>query len=308
VLLDISQSAFSVGGEGLYRWLVLDEVWRGMFAVAALPALVFGLLLLAIPESPRWLVRHGQAPQALTILARIGGQAVAERELAEIEEASTMEEGGLGQLLEPGWRVALLIGILLPFLSQVSGVNAIIYYGPTILADAGFARGDAFSIQVIIGVVNILCTFVAILTIDKFGRRPLLIGGVAGVIAALVSIGALFAGGMTQGYWLPALIMIFTGCFAISLGPVCWVIVSEIFPTNIRGRAMSLATLSLWVGCWLVSQMVPPMWETIKPAGTFWLFAALSFPAILLTWKVIPETKGKSLEEIEKYWTELGRR
>jgi MFS transporter, SP family, arabinose:H+ symporter len=308
LLLDLSQSAGATGSDALYRWMVIDEVWRGMFAVAAAPALVFGLLLLVIPESPRWLVKQKRADEALQILARIGGRRVAEAERSQIEEAIALEEGGLGQLLRPGWRTALLIGILLPFFSQVSGINAVIYYGPKILAEAGFARSEAFGGQVIIGLVNILFTVVAIATIDRFGRRPLLMLGISGVVVALIVIGILFANGITQGYWLLVFIILFTACFAFSFGPVCWVIISEIYPTGIRGRAMSLATFSLWVGCWLVAQGTPRLMEALQPAGTFWLFAALCFPAILLTWKIIPETKGKTLEEIEQYWNDRGGR
>jgi MFS transporter, SP family, arabinose:H+ symporter len=307
VLLGMSQAASGGETAGLYHWLVVAEVWRAMFAVAAVPAAIFGALLALIPESPRWLAKQGRAAEALQILTRVAGAQVAEIEMADIRQALSHEEGSLRQLFEPGWRVALLIGILLPFLSQVSGINAIIYYGPSILADAGFAQGDAFSIQVIIGIVNILFTLVAIAVIDRLGRRPLLIWGTAGVIVALVVVGTLFACGATSSFWVPAFIMLFTGCFAFSFGPVCWVIISEIFPTSIRGRAMSVATFSLWVGCWLVSQMVPPLKEAIGLSCTFWMFAVLCFPAILLTWKVIPETKGKTLEEIEAYWVQKGR-
>jgi SP family arabinose:H+ symporter-like MFS transporter len=307
ILLVRHQAPTGSPGTGLYHWMVVKDVWRSMLGVGALPALFFGLLAALVPESPRWLVKQGKTDRAFDILTRVCGREAATRELAAIREALSVETGRLRQLLQPGWRIALVIGLALPFLSQVCGINAIIYYGPKILSQAGFGLDEAFGAQVAIGLVNVAITVAAMLTVDRLGRRPLLIFGVAGCVASLLVIGGLFFAGITQGPWLLTFILLYIACFAFSFGPVCWIIMAEMFPTSIRGRAMSLATLSLWVGCWLVSQMFPWLLRNAGPAWTFWLFAILCFPAIPLTIWLIPETKGKSLEEIEKHWMRKGQ-
>ena len=192
----------------------------------------------------------------------------------------------------------------MPFLSQVSGINAIIYFGPSILDKAGFSLGDALGGQVTIGIINVLFTFVAIFTVDKWGRKPLLILGISGAVFALVVLGILFKLNIVQGHWILTFILLFIACFAFSFGPVSWIIISEIFPTSVRGRAVSLATLSLWIANFFVGQLTPLMLKSDNwgPAATFWTFAVLCAPALWLTLKLIPETKGKSLEDIEKYW------
>jgi SP family arabinose:H+ symporter-like MFS transporter len=186
----------------------------------------------------------------------------------------------------------------------VSGINAVIYYGPAILDKAGFSIGDALGGQVIIGFVNVLFTFVAIFTVDKWGRKPLLYTGIAGAVLSLLIIGGLFHFGTASGPWILTFILLFIACFAFSFGPVCWIVVSEIFPAPIRGQAMSLATLSLWIANFLVGQLTPLMLrsEHWGPAATFWTFAALCAPGFWLTKKLIPETKGKSLDQIQDTW------
>jgi SP family arabinose:H+ symporter-like MFS transporter len=227
--------------------------------------------------------------------------------VAAIKESFASEKGGVKELLSPVYRTALVIGILLPFLSQVSGINAIIYYGPRILDEAGFTLGHAFGGQVTIGIVNVVFTFVAIFTVDKWGRKPLLLLGVSLAVIALVAIGILFRMNVVNGPWILLLILLYIASFAFSFGPVCWVIIGEIFPTSVRGRAMALGTLSLWLANFLIGQLTPMMLDGIGPAATFWIFAALCSPTIWLVWKLIPETKGRSLEEIERYWKEKAR-
>src|SRR6266542_1884545 len=202
-----------------------------------------------------------------------------------------------------GW-FQLIFVLALPFFSQVSGINAIIYYGPSILDRAGFSIGHALSGQVTIGIINVLFTFVAVTTVDKWGRKPLLFLGITGAVTALVVIGILFKTGSTEGPWILIFILSFIACFAFSFGPVCWIILGEIFPTAVRGQAMSLATLSLWIANFFVGQMTPVMLKSDAwgPAATFWNFAVLCVPALWMTWKLIPETKGKTLEEIEHVW------
>jgi SP family arabinose:H+ symporter-like MFS transporter len=281
------------------------EVWRSMLGLGALPAVVFLICLFLVPESPRWLLLKGQEQRAKAILIKIDGAKAAKKEIDAFNSlGDNNDEGSLKELFTPIYRRALWIGLLLPFLSQVCGINAVIYYGPRILEQAGFTLNNALGGQVTIGLVNVAFTFVAIFTIDKWGRRPLLFAGIGGAVISLVIIGALFGLGITSGPWILIFILAFIACFAFSFGPVCWVVVGEIFPNAIRGKAMAVATLSLWVGNFLVGQLTPLMLEGLGSSWTFWLFALCCSPALWLTWKLIPETKGRSLENIEAHWKE----
>jgi SP family arabinose:H+ symporter-like MFS transporter len=287
--------------ESLTR-ILNTEVWRAMLGLGAIPAVIFLICLFIVPESPRWLLLNGREQQAAKILTRIEGAEMAQHEVQAFKAQSDDQEAPLRTLFKPVYRRALWIGILLPFLSQVCGINAVIYYGPRILEQAGFTLNAALGGQVTIGLVNVVFTFVAIFTVDKWGRRPLLFLGIGGAVASLIIIGTLFALGITAGPWILLFILAFIACFAFSFGPVCWVVIGEIFPNAIRGKAMALATLSLWVGNFLVGQLTPVMLEGLGSSWTFWIFAICCSPAIWLTWKVIPETKGRSLEDIETYW------
>ncbi|CAM4065913.1 MFS transporter, SP family, arabinose:H+ symporter [Pedobacter westerhofensis] len=287
--------------EGLTK-IFSTEVWRAMLGLGALPAGIFLLSLFLVPESPRWLLLQGKERQAAEILTRIDGEEAAAREIRAFKAQGDDSEGSIKELFKPVYRKALWIGLLLPFLSQVCGINAVIYYGPRILEQAGFTLNNALGGQVTIGLVNVVFTFVAIFTVDKWGRRPLLFAGVGGAVVALVIIGALFALGITTGPWILIFILAFISCFAFSFGPVCWVVIGEIFPNAIRGKAMALATLSLWIGNFLVGQLTPVMLEGLGSSWTFWIFALCCSPALLLTWKLIPETKGRTLEDIENHW------
>jgi SP family arabinose:H+ symporter-like MFS transporter len=278
------------------------EVWRAMLGLGALPAAIFLICLFLVPESPRWLLLTGQEQKAAAILVKIDGPEAANREVEAFKMQGDDKDTPLAALFTPVYRKALWIGLLLPFLSQVCGINAVIYYGPRILEQAGFTLNSALGGQVTIGLVNVVFTFVAIFTVDKWGRRPLLFVGIGGAVASLLIIGALFALGITSGPWILLFILAFIACFAFSFGPVCWVVIGEIFPNAIRGKAMALATLSLWVGNFLVGQLTPVMLEGLGSSWTFWVFAICCSPALWLTWKVIPETKGRSLEDIEHYW------
>jgi SP family arabinose:H+ symporter-like MFS transporter len=278
------------------------EVWRAMLGLGALPAGIFLLCLFLVPESPRWLLLKGEEQKATDILVKIDGAQAAVNEVKAFKAQGDDSNTSIKELFTPVYRKALWIGLLLPFLSQVCGINAVIYYGPRILEQAGFTLNNALGGQVTIGLVNVVFTFVAIFTVDKWGRRPLLFVGIGGAVLSLVVIGVLFALGLTSGPWILIFILAFISCFAFSFGPVCWVVVGEIFPNAIRGKAMALATLSLWVGNFLVGQLTPVMLEGLGSAWTFWLFALCCSPAFWLTWKLIPETKGRSLEDIEAYW------
>ncbi|MBS7562923.1 sugar porter family MFS transporter [Mucilaginibacter sp. Bleaf8] len=287
---------------GSAQLILSAQVWRAMLGLGALPAAVFLVSLFLVPESPRWLLLKGEEQRAKLILTRIDGPLAATQEVEAFKAQADNDDTSLKELFKPVYRKALWIGLLLPFLSQVCGINAVIYYGPRILEQAGFTLNSALGGQVTIGLVNVVFTFVAIFTVDKWGRKPLLFLGVGGAVVSLVVIGALFSLGITSGPWILIAILAFISCFAFSFGPVCWVVVGEIFPNAIRGKAMALATLSLWVGNFLVGQLTPVMLEGVGASWTFWLFAICCSPALWLTWKLIPETKGRSLEEIENYW------
>ncbi|MEY4098709.1 MAG: hypothetical protein RL170_1553 [Bacteroidota bacterium] len=301
-LLKISQSETFSQSTGTVYQIMVSEVWRIMLGTSAIPAILFLLLLQIVPESPRWLTIQNKETEALTILHKIVDTEEAQKEMKDIKSNLARESGGLSIVFKGSFRLPMLIGISLAFLTQISGINAIIYYGPGILEKAGLPIADALGSQVIIGLVNVLFTLIAIWKIDQLGRRPLLIAGVIGILSSLIIVGGLFYFNINNTYLLLTFILFFIACFAFSYGPVIWVLLSEIFPAKIRGQAMALATFSLWIGTALVGQLTPLLLEKLSPAGTFWLFALVTTPALYLSIKIIPETKGKSLEEIENYW------
>jgi len=301
-LLKLSQSETFAQSTGNVYQIMVSEVWRIMLGTSAIPAILFLLLLQIVPESPRWLTIQNRETEALTILHKIVDDEEAQKEMNDIKSNLARESGGLSIVFKGSFRLPMLIGISLAFLTQISGINAIIYYGPGILEKAGLPIADALGSQVIIGLVNVLFTLIAIWKIDQLGRRPLLIAGVIGILSSLIIVGGLFYFNINNTYLLLTFILFFIACFAFSYGPVIWVLLSEIFPAKIRGQAMALATFSLWIGTALVGQLTPLLLEKLSPAGTFWLFALVTTPALYLSIKIIPETKGKSLEEIENYW------
>jgi SP family arabinose:H+ symporter-like MFS transporter len=292
---------FSMQSEFL-RWIVAGEVWRGMFGVGVIPALLFFVLLFFIPQSPRWLTAHGYPEKARAILARVTNEANAAREVADIQATLAQETGSIRQLFAPGLRRALFLGVSIAVLSQLTGINVIIYYGPKIFTEAGFKVSESLDSQVIIGIMNVVSTILALWKIDHFGRKPLLLVGTIGMMASLTCIGGFFYANSHDSILLVVCILLYVTFFAFSFGCVTWTLLSEIYPTHIRGRAMSLATLSLWCGTFVVGQAFPWLLETLGGAGTFLLFALMCVPAILIAWKFLPETKGKTLEEIERFW------
>jgi len=276
--------------------------WRYMLASGTLPAVLFLVLLFFVPESPRWLTARGRKEEALDILTKVNGGEVAPVVYNEIVDALRHESGTLKELFRPGLRMAMLVGVFLALFSQVTGINAIIYYAPEIFKSAGFGAESAFMQTVIIGVVNTLFTFLAIWLIDKAGRRALLLWGVSGMIVCLLAVGLCYHYRWFSGPWLLICILGYIASFASSLGPVPWVIISEIFPTRSRGVAMSFATVVLWVGVLLITQLTPVMLEKLGGAKTFLLFMVNAIILLLFTWKRIPETRQRTLEDIERSW------
>jgi MFS transporter, SP family, arabinose:H+ symporter len=305
-ILSIAES--NAAGKGLLHLIYSDEVWRGMFSIELLPALVFFLLLFIIPESPRWLISKGKDAKAKETLQNVLYTVEMETEYKMIKSSLKEKRSSLRVLLKPGLRWALLIGILLPVFSQLSGINAIIYYGPSILKNAGLTINDALGGQVTIGIVNVLFTIVAILLIDKTGRKTLLLIGIAGAMLSLAAAGILTYTENQNGSLFLICILTFIASFAFSLGPIPWIIISEIFPTHIRGRAVSIGTFAIWGTNFLVGLLFPLMHnsEIPGPGGSFLFFAFCCLLAFLFTLKYIPETKGKSLEEIEKIFSLKG--
>ena len=276
--------------------------WRYMLASGILPAFIFFILLFFVPESPRWLTKKNRSGEAFNILEKVNGEEKAKEVLQEIKDALTHETGTIKELFQPGLRKAMIVGIVLAMFSQITGINAIIYYAPEIFKTAGAGIESALLQTVILGLVNTLFTFVAIWLIDKIGRKTLLLWGVSGMTISLLAIGSCYYYNLTHGPWLLIFIIAYLASFASSLGAIPWVIISEIFPTKTRGIAMSFATVVLWIGVVLITQLTPVMLGSLGGAFTFWLFMINAIILIIFTWKVIPETRQRTLEEIELSW------
>lgn len=306
-LLDYSMN--TVADDSLFSKVFVSEVWRGMLGMEGVPALLFFLIIFFIPESPRWLILKGKQDKARHILSRIyrdkesvNGEILAVQSVLSGDKA----ESEFKLLLKPGLFKALMIGVSIAILGQFMGVNAVLYYGPSIFAESGLSAGDSLFYQVLVGLVNTITTVMALLIIDKVGRKQLVYWGVSGMIISLLLIGFFFIKGQEMGIsslFLLAFFLFYIFCCAISICAVIWVLLSEMYPTKVRGLAMSIAGFSLWIGTFLIGQLTPWMLQNLTPAGTFFLFAIMCIPYILIIWKLVPETTGKSLEEIEQYWT-----
>ena len=294
-------------GDGLIEKIFVNEFWRGMLGMSAIPSLLFLIIIFSIPESPRWLILKHQPERALPILTRIyKNDALARMQINETQQV--LHKGKQNEwtfLMKPGIRKAVIIGAAIAILGQFMGVNAVLYYGPTIFMDNGLSSGDSLFYQVLVGLVNAITTVIALIIIDKVGRKKLVYWGVSGMIISLVSIGLYFLFGKTLGIpsgFLLALFLLYIFCCAISICAVIFVLLSEMFPIEVRGLAMSIAGFSLWLGTYLIGQLTPWLLENLSPMGTFFLFAVVCIPYMLIVWKLIPETAGKSLEEIERFW------
>jgi SP family arabinose:H+ symporter-like MFS transporter len=287
---------------GSFYWLFIENVWRGMFLVGLIPALAFALLLLIVPESPRWLVNAGKPDQALAVLTKISGEQKAIEELNAIREMASQIKGGLAELMRLPLSKLLALAMTLTALSQFSGINGVIFYGPTIMKSAGIVTSDALFYQVILGLANMLFTFIAIIKVDSWGRRPLYLYGSMFAALALALTGICFLMNIT-GWLMLSCIILFILFFAFSLGPLKFVISTEIFPTHIRGTALSVCIMTMWVSDWFVNLLFPIMRDGLGIAATFFIFSFFCLLSFLYAKRKLMETKGKSLEEIEKMLT-----
>ena len=290
-----------IASSGDAQWN-LDIGWRIMLGSEVIPALLFFILLFFIPESPRWLASKGKIDRAKAIIEKINGQKKSAELLNEIQDSLKEEKGSILVLFTSGLQMAIFVGMFLAFFSQITGINAIIYYAPEIFKNIGFGADSAMFQTVIIGSVNTIFTCVAIAFIDKYGRKTLLLWGISGMIIRLGGVGLMFHFELSSGPWLLLFILGFIASFAMSLGPIPWVLISEIFPTKFRGVAMSISILMLWIGVVLITQLTPILLESVGGAFTFWIFMFNAIVLIIFTYIMIPETKGKTLEEIAKMW------
>ena len=286
----------------------ITEVWRGMLGMETLPAILFFIIIFFIPESPRWLIVRGKELKAVDILEKIYNSITeAKSQLKETKSVLTSETRSEWSLLmKPGIFKAVIIGVCIAILGQFMGVNAVLYYGPSIFENAGLSGGDSLFYQVLVGLVNTLTTILALVIIDKVGRKKLVYYGVSGMVVSLILIGLYFLFGDSLGVsslFLLVFFLFYVFCCAVSICAVVFVLLSEMYPTKVRGLAMSIAGFALWIGTYLIGQLTPWMLQNLTPAGTFFLFAVMCVPYILIVWKLVPETTGKSLEEIERYWT-----
>ncbi|WP_127532861.1 sugar porter family MFS transporter [Paenibacillus kobensis] len=281
----------------------VSTAWRWMLGIGAVPGALFMILLFLVPESPRWLIKQGRAAEALDILVKVHGEEGARQEVIDIKQSFQEEtRGSLRQLFKPGLRTALIIGVVIAVLQQVTGINAVLYYAPEILKETGAGTNAALLQTILVGAINVAFTILAIWLIDKVGRKALLLTGSALMTLCLLFIGFAFHTD-TSGPIVLILLLVYVAAFAISLGPVVWVLLAEIFPNHIRGRAIAIASMALWAADYIVSQTFPPMLKSAGPAPTFWIYAVMGLITVIFTWRVIPETKGKSLEQIESMWT-----
>lgn len=308
----------------IVNWLIADRVpdhataemirlswngqmaWRWMFTAVAVPAMVFLFAAMLVPESPRWLLKNRRIEQASRTLSRIGGLNYAREAMQEIEGSLvTADSARLADLFLGSTRKILAIGVALAVLQQWSGINVIFNYAEEIYRSAGYGVNDILFNIVITGAINLVCTIVAMATVDRFGRRPLMLLGCAGIGVSHLLLGFAYHAG-----WRGVAVLILTlctiGCYAMSLAPVVWVLIAEIFPNRIRGAAVSVAVSALWIACFVLTFTFPALNRTLGASGTFWLYAGICAAGLAFVYKYVPETKGKTLERIEKDFGRTG--
>jgi MFS transporter, SP family, galactose:H+ symporter len=320
-LVSLNQLAITIGIVISYLvdfGLSAFQGWRYMLGLAAIPAIVLGIGMLPLPDTPRWLINHNEPDNARKVLKRIRGKDNVEGEVKEIQDSLKKQRGGRAELFNPLVKPALIIGVSLAIFQQVTGINTVIYYAPTIFQFAGITSASSAILATVgVGVVNVIFTIVAIALLDRVGRRPLLLVGLAGMTFSLTLLGAVF--------FLPSLLsslgdlavvglMLYVASFAIGLGPVFWLLISEIYPLKVRGLAMSIASEANWGSNLIIALTFLTFVQVLGRSGTFWLYAIVGVGAWVFAFLLIPETKGKTLEEIEEHWRkglhprEMGRK
>lgn len=313
-LVSLNQLAITIGIVVSYlvddAFSLVAHGWRFMFLTGALPAMILGFGMLFMPRTPRWLLGRENSSEAFLVLKRINA-ASAKTELEEIRKKLGEESAGSWSELRAPWiRPALILGVLLAFFQQFTGINTVIYYAPTIFQSAGFASATAsITATVGLGIVNVLMTLVAIRLLDRVGRRPLLLAGLTGMIFSLGILGLAFtvsAPGSALKWIAVGSLVLYIACFAVSLGPIFWLVIAEIYPVRIRGLAMSLATLANWTFNFVVAVSFLTLIEKIGASGTFWLYGGIGLLGLLFCWFRVPETRGRTLEEIEEHWKRGG--
>ena len=305
-LVSLNQLAITVGILGSYLidyGLSGTGNWRLMFGLAAIPAAALFIGMLFQQESPHWLIRQGREDEARQVLRRVRNEGDIDAEIREVREVS-QREGGLRDLVSPRVRPLLMVGVLLAVFQQITGINTVIYYAPTLLQGAGFGNSGALLANVVNGAVNVGMTIVAIWLLDKVGRRPLLLTGTAGMAVGMAITALSFLGGENLHGALAIVavlgLLIYTGSFAIGLGPVFWLLIAEIYPLKIRGAAMSVASMANWAANFVVTISFLTLLSAIGGVGAFFLFGFLTLVALAYFWRKVPETKGRSLQEIER--------
>jgi sugar porter (SP) family MFS transporter len=281
-----------------------DSSWRWMLGVGTIPSLAFFFGLFAIPESPRWLISHDKCAEGKAVLTRIFGAAEASAQVLRVEEAVAEEDGSWSEVFSRQMRRPLGIAITLALLCQLTGINTVLYYGSIIISEHfhGQSTGSALAANVIIGITNLVCTLIALVVLDRWGRRTMLLTGTAGMTLALITMVCALRMVSVSPLIVLGSVIAYTGFFAFAMGPVPWIIISEIFPNKIRGRAASIATSALWIGTLIVTFTFLSLVKHFNISGTFSIYAVLSLVSFIYIWWIVPETRGKTLEQIQQEW------
>jgi SP family arabinose:H+ symporter-like MFS transporter len=312
-LVSLNQLAIVVGSTAsivVSYYLSFTGNWRAMFLSMLIPALVLLMGVLFVPESPRWLVQENQEAEALAILARVDGEAHAQAEVQDIRKAMAAEKGTVAELFAPGVRVALLIAVLLGVFQQWTGVSPITFYAPIIFQKAGFSlASDALRQTIIFNLSNLIGTVTAMLTVDRLGRRPLLLVGTAGMALGQFVLGTFFWFDL-KGIYVVVAMFLTVGTYALSMAPMTWLVMSEMFPARLRAKGQSAGALALWIATYTSTQAMAPAMRAVEQrfgsvGGVFWFYALVCIAALLFIWRMVPETKGRTLEEIGRSWHSL---